>query len=265
MRSEHLYASGCGWESLTTICGLLCLPCRWLQACHMLSHEKQRLDKHCSGSASCSKQVLGMLSNDSSIMLLLLVMLSACRWLQICHMLLGQLQQQVILSCHHHMAGTTVGSGVDATQDVHILQLLTTAATAAVRDVHIVQLLTTAATAAPLMCRWLQACQLMSEQLHHQGAPSRIADLVSVLIATMCSCCRWLQACHNLSEQLQQQGIPSRMTTWQAPLWHQTSFKPNFKEWKAARGKALDPLPAPQGAASCSKGFRVIAFHGKAF
>ncbi|WIA43807.1 hypothetical protein OEZ86_010225, partial [Tetradesmus obliquus] len=56
---------------------------------------------------------------------------------------------------------------------------------------------------------------------------------------------RWLEAGHMLAQQLDSSALPTRISSWQAPLWQQGSFKPNFKDWKESRGQALAPLPAP--------------------
>ncbi|WIA23323.1 hypothetical protein OEZ85_000090 [Tetradesmus obliquus] len=56
---------------------------------------------------------------------------------------------------------------------------------------------------------------------------------------------RWLEAGHMLAQQLDSSALPTRISSWQAPLWQQGSFKPNFKDWKESRGPALAPLPAP--------------------
>jgi hypothetical protein len=58
-----------------------------------------------------------------------------------------------------------------------------------------------------------------------------------------------------LAQQLDAAKLPTRISSWQAPLWQQGSFKPNFKEWKAARGQPLAPLPAPEKLPPLPEGF----------
>jgi hypothetical protein len=64
-----------------------------------------------------------------------------------------------------------------------------------------------------------------------------------------------LEAGHLLAQQLDAAQLPTRISTWQAHLWQQGSFKPNFKEWKAARGQPLAPLPAPEKLPPLPEGF----------
>jgi hypothetical protein len=58
-----------------------------------------------------------------------------------------------------------------------------------------------------------------------------------------------------LAQQLDAAQLPTRISSWQAPLWQQDSFKPNFKDWKTARGQALPPLPAPEKVPPLPEGF----------
>jgi hypothetical protein len=58
-----------------------------------------------------------------------------------------------------------------------------------------------------------------------------------------------------LAKQLDAAQLPTRISSWQAPLWQQGGFKPNFKDWEAARGQPLAPLPAPEKVPPLPAGF----------